>query len=54
MTLLKARISARTFSNVYNTNWFVRYMPDGTYQPWAHSSDDQRTVAMFYCGKEVK
>jgi hypothetical protein len=53
MTLLKARIAARQYSNYYNTSWHVRIMLDGTYQPYAHS-DYVFTVASFYCGKEVK
>ncbi len=51
MTLLQARIKARKYSDQYNTSWFVRYMPDGSFQPWAHCSDND-DVASFYCGKD--
>lgn len=53
MTLLKARISARNFSNYYNTHWYVCIKLDGTYQPYAYE-DGVFTMATFYCGKEVK
>lgn len=51
MTLLQARIKARKYSDQYNTSWFVRRMTDGTFEPYAHCSDND-DVASFYCGKD--
>lgn len=47
-----ARALARRYSRKYLTFWYVREVTPGKFEPWAHSSDDERTVATFYCGKE--
>jgi len=52
MTKLRARICAKLFSKEYLTFWFVREVKPGIFEPWAHSTNDERTVATFYCGKE--
>ena len=54
MTKIQARIQARRYSDRYNTFWYVREVSPGVFQPYAHHSDDERTVATFYCGKEWK
>ena len=54
MTKIQARIQARRYSDRYNTFWYVREVSPGVFQPYAHHSDDDRTVATFYCGKEWK
>ena len=54
MTKIQARIQARRYSDRYNTFWYVREVSPGVFQPYAHNSDDDRTVATFYCGKEWK
>ena len=54
MTKIQARIQARRYSDRYNTFWYVREVSPGVFQPYAHHSDDGRTVATFYCGKEWK
>ena len=52
-SFLVARIHARRYSDIYSTSWYVRYMGKGMFEAYAHSSDDNRTVAEFYCGKAV-
>ena len=52
MTKIQARIQARRYSDRYNTFWYVREVSPGVFQPYAHHSDDARTVSTFYCGKE--
>ena len=54
MTKIQAHIQARRYSDRYNTFWYVREVSPGVFQPYAHHSDDERTVATFYCGKEMK
>ena len=54
MTKIQARMQARRYSDRYNTFWYVREVSPGVFQPYAHHSDDDRTVATFYCGKEWK
>ena len=54
MTKIQARIRARCYSDAYCTFWYVREVTPGVFQPYAHSSDDARTVVTFYCGKEWK
>ena len=54
MTKIQARIQARRYSDRYNTFWYVREVSPGVFQPYAHHSDDDCTVATFYCGKELK
>jgi hypothetical protein len=49
-----ARAKARKYSKQYLTFWYVREVKPGDFQPYAHHSDDERTVATFYCGKEWK
>ena len=49
-----ARAKARKYSKQYLTFWYVREVKPGDFQPYAHNSDDERTVAIFYCGKEWK
>jgi hypothetical protein len=52
MTLQEAKCFALKYSKQYMTFWYVRQVQPGDFQPWAHSSDDERTVATFYCGEE--
>lgn len=52
MPKFQARALARKYSRKYCTFWYVREVQPGIFEPWAHSSDDERTVACFYCGKE--
>lgn len=52
MTKHKARRLARKYSTKYCTFWYVRQVQPDDFQPWAHNSDDERTVATFYCGEE--
>lgn len=54
MTKTQARVLAKRFSKKYLTFWYVREVSPGVFEPWAHCSDDQRTVAVFHCGKEWK
>ena len=54
MTKIRARMQARRYSSRYNTFWYVREVFPGVFQPYAHHSDDDRTIATFYCGKEWK
>ena len=50
----QARAKARKYSRQYTTFWYVREVSPGQFAPWAHHSDDERTVATFYCGDEWK
>ena len=43
----QARAKARKYSRQYLTFWYVREVSPGQFAPWAHSSDDERTVATF-------
>ena len=52
MDIDRARALARKYSNKYLTFWHVREVKPGVFEPYAHSSDDERTVATFYCGKK--
>lgn len=52
LSKMRARASARKFSRQYCTFWYVREVKPGVFEPWAHSSNDARTVASFYCGKD--
>lgn len=52
MKLHQARRDAKHFSQKYGTFWYVREVTPGDYQPWAHDSDDERTVATYFCGAE--
>ena len=54
MPKAQARAKARRYSRQYATFWYVREVTPGVFQPYAHNSDDERTVATFYCGKEWK
>ena len=54
MPKAQARAKARKYSRQYMTFWYVREVTPGVFQPYAHHSDDERTVATFYCGKEWK
>lgn len=54
MTLQHAKRDARYFSKKYLTFWYVRLVADNDYQPFAHDSDDDRTVACFYCGDDYE
>ena len=42
-----AMAKARKYSKQYLTFWYVREVSPGEFAPWAHSSDDARTVATF-------
>ena len=53
MTLLQARIKARKYSDQYNTNWYVRRMVNGSFEPYAHDCGTTNTVAVFYLGKDI-
>ena len=50
----QARAKARKYSRQYATFWYVREVSLGQFAPWEHHSDDERTVATFYCGDEWK
>ena len=52
MTLTMAKAKARRYSKQYSTFWYVRQVAPNKFEPWAHSSDDERTVATFYCGND--
>ena len=52
MNIDQARALACKYSNKYLTFWYVREVKPGVFEPYAHSSDDERTVATFYCGQE--
>ena len=54
MTKTQARAKARKYSKNYGTFWYVRETKPGVFEPWAHSSDDERTVAVFFAGQEWK
>ena len=54
MPRAQARAKARKYSRQYMTFWYVREVTPGVFQPYAHHSDDERTVTTFYCGKEWK
>ena len=47
-----ARAKARKYSKTYGTFWYVREVAPGKFEPWAHNSNDARTVACFMCGEE--
>lgn len=49
-SLLKACTLASEYSKKYLTHWYVRDVGNNLYSPWAHSSDDEKTVACYYCG----
>lgn len=50
-SLFKARLQARHLSIQYSV-WYVRHLGNGVYAPYAHSSDDENTVACFISGEE--
>lgn len=50
----QARAKACKYSRQYLTFWYVREVKPGEFHPYAHHSDDERTVATFYCGEEWK
>ena len=52
MTKSQARVLAKKYSKKYLTFWYVRQVSPEVFEPWAHNSDDERTVATFYCGEE--
>lgn len=52
MTKAQARAQARRLSIKYIV-YYVREVEPGDFEPWAHSSDDARTVACFISGREV-
>jgi len=51
MTLIQASNKAAKFSIQYGI-WYVREVSQGNFEPWAHSSDDERTVKCFMSGTE--
>lgn len=53
LTETQATAQAKKFSDKYNTFWYVRKLAEDNYQPWAQSSEDDRTVAGFYCGRKL-
>ena len=46
-----ACLKAKRYSRLYYTFWYVREVTPGNFQPYAHSSNDTKTVATFYCGQ---
>lgn len=52
MTLIMAKAKARRFSKQYGTFWYVREVAPGKFEPWAHDSDDERTVATYFNGED--
>ena len=50
MKLIIAKIKARRYSKKYGTFWYVRQVAPNDYQPYAHNSDDERTVATYFNG----
>ena len=52
MDIDNAKRLAKKYSNMYLTFWYVREVQPGKFEPYAHSSDDEKTVACFYCGKK--
>ena len=53
-TLAHARYVARKCSTEYLTFWYVREVTPNNFHSWAHDSDDEKTVACFYCGSEMR
>lgn len=51
MTRAPANSLSRKYSLKYSTFWYVREVSPGVFEPYAHSSDDARTVATYCCGK---
>ena len=51
MTKIIASVKACRYSKHYMTFLYVREVEPGVFEPWAHSSEDGRTVAVFYCGE---
>lgn len=54
MTLTIASIQARRFSLKYATFWYVREVSPNVFEPYAHHSDDERTVATYYNGQKYE
>lgn len=52
MTREQASRLAKKYSEQYFTFWYVREVQPGKFQPWAHSSDDARTIETWYCGQD--
>jgi hypothetical protein len=52
MDYLTARFWARKYS-MQHYSWYVRQLEDGNYAPWAHDSEDERTVIAFQSGRQV-
>ena len=50
-TLPYASRQARLYSIKYLTSWFVRKMPNGDFEAYAHDSNNSDTVLAFYCGE---
>jgi len=50
-TLAYANRMAKNLSAKYLTSWFVRKMPNGDFEAYAHDSDNSDTVSAFYCGE---
>lgn len=54
MTLTIASIKARRLSLEYGTFWYVREVSPNVFEPYAHHSDDERTVATYYNGQKYE
>ena len=51
-SLIVAKRKCKETSLRYGTFWYVRLLENGMYGLWAHSSDDEKTVACFYNGED--
>lgn len=54
MRIWQAKALAKKYSKKYLTFWYVREVKPGEFEPYAHSSGDDKTVAAYYCGDEWK
>lgn len=54
MTLTIASIKARRLSLEYGTFWYVREVSQNVFEPYAHHSDDERTVATYLNGQKIE
>jgi hypothetical protein len=52
MLLTIANSLSRSYSRKYSS-WYVREVSPGNFQPWAHDSGDNLTVAAYMSGVRV-
>ena len=52
--LALARYLARKYSTEHLTFRYVREVTPNNFHSCEHDSDDEKTVACFYCGDEMK